>query len=198
VGETWLDTNYETEGERALQMTVEQLALVLSDPYRWKWVIIVLHNSLQAFLVYTVSGSDQLGAMTEKYQRKWREAYERGEIPSRKGEYLAPVKDLMERARNLKGYTHTQPLPASAEQDLAVERLGDWRDRFIHYKPGGLGIEVSGFPGICLTCLDVIEFLVFKTGHVFIGSDAALRVRTLQGQARDLLRHLQDAYSASP
>ena len=146
MGETWLDTNYETEGERALHLTVEQLALVLSDPYRWKWVIIALHNALQAFLVHTVTGSDQLGAMTEKYQRKWREAFAQGKSPPRKGEYLAPVNDLMKRARTLRRYTYTKPLPASVEQDHAVKLLSDWRDRFIHYKPGGLTIEVSGFP----------------------------------------------------
>jgi len=62
VGETWLETNYETEGERALEMTVEQLKLVLADPYRWKWIIIALHNALQAFLVHVVSGSSQNAA----------------------------------------------------------------------------------------------------------------------------------------
>lgn len=105
MGENWLDTDYETEGVRALEMTVEQLRLVPQDPYRWKWAIIALHNALQAFLVHAVSGSALIEAMTEKFQRRWHEAYERGEI-LREGERIAPVNELMKRARRLKRYTY--------------------------------------------------------------------------------------------
>lgn len=177
-------------------MTVEQLRLVLVDPYRWKWVIIALHNALQSFLVHAVSGTALVGAMTLKFQRRWHEAYERGEI-LRTGERLATVKELMERARDLKGYTYTKPLPPNAEQDLVVHRLGDWRDTFVHYKPGGLTIEVSGFSGICTPCLDIIEFLAFETGHVFSGrNQSAERVRKALDEAWGLLRSIEESYSS--
>lgn len=72
----------------------------------------------------------------------------------------------MTRARNLKGYVYTKPLPKNAKHDQAIHRLGDWRDRFMHFKPMSLTIEVSGFPSICRPCLEVIEYLAFESGHV--------------------------------
>lgn len=80
--ETWMQTDYQTEGVLALEMRVERLGKVLEDPYRWKWVILAAHNSLHSFLVAAVSGSDMLWAMTEKYATHWREQYEKGQRPT--------------------------------------------------------------------------------------------------------------------
>lgn len=189
MGDNWLETDYETEGMLALEMTAEQLSHVLDDPYRWKWVVIALHNALQAFLVHSCSGTDLLGAMTTKYQRQWREAYDRGEILDREGR-LAPVGELVERARSLRGYIYMTPLPPNDEQDTAVMKLGSWRDTFVHYKPMGLTIEISGFPAIFRPCLDVIEFLAFESGHVW--TDQADHANRTQGALEQIRAYLDE------
>lgn len=194
MADNWLETDSETEGVLALEMTVEQLSKALDDPYRWKWAIIALHNSLQAFLVHATSGSDKLGAATESYRRRWYEAYERGEFTEAK-ERLATVGELMQRARKLKGYVYTRSLPPNEEQDRAAARLGNWRDTFIHFKPMGLTIEISGFPDICRPCIDVIEFLAFESGHVWVSRDElAERTRRSIDSAREHLDRIAAVY----
>jgi hypothetical protein len=63
--EVWLETDYEEESLRTLEFTVEQLTRVIEDSYRWKWVIIALHNSLQAFMVKACSVDTQSLKPTE-------------------------------------------------------------------------------------------------------------------------------------
>lgn len=106
----WLDTDYETEGVRAMEMAVEQLRQVLDDPYRWKWTFIAVHNALQAFMVVAVSDSDLVGAMTDEYANHWREQYEKGQRPTLP-EKLAPFLALFARAQHLQRYVDSQSHP---------------------------------------------------------------------------------------
>lgn len=74
--EVWIRTDTDREAVDGLEMAVEQMRLVSVDPYRWKWVILAAHNALTCFMCVTVAGSDQLGAMDERYIKAWRNAYD--------------------------------------------------------------------------------------------------------------------------
>jgi hypothetical protein len=192
--ETWMQTDYRTEGVLALEMTVEQLRKVLDDPYRWKWVILAAHNALHSFLVAAISGSDLLGAMTEKYAAHWRERYERGVRPTM-AERLADFPELLRRAEGLKGYVDSSPLRPSDEERASAERLNRWRSDFIHYKPGSMSIEVSGFPKIIGDALSLAEHLALRSGHVFRGQDEfSERTEAALREAREFLEEIARGY----
>lgn len=194
----WLETDHEQEGVLSLGFAVEQLELVLHDPYRWKWVIIGVHNSLQAFMVVACSGSDQLGAMNDKYQQHWREHYENGTQPTRQPR-LANFMILFKRVQHLKRYVDTRSLQPTDEQSLAVERLNSWRDDFVHYKPGSLSIEVSGFPDIIRASLEVIRFLAFESMNVFRTADSrTARVQASLDRGMELIDGIIRTYGAEP
>lgn len=196
--EIWMRTDYEHEGVHALEMVVEQLREVLQDPYRWKWVIVATHNALHAFMVAAVSGSDLLGAMTERYAKHWREQYEKGEHPSMP-ERLADFPELFERAQTQeKRFVDGKNVDPTEDQETSVGRLNWWRGEFVHYKPKSLSIEVSGFPQIVRDCLDIARFLAFDSMYVFsVHDEWSDRTERAVEEANVLLDAIEAQYSDS-
>jgi hypothetical protein len=183
----WLETDYEQEGVLSLEFATQQLEQVLDDAYRWKWVIIGLHNSLQAFMVMACSGSDQMGAMTDAYRNHWYDHYRNGKPLTQRPRLLNFI-TLFSRVKDLKRYVDTKSLTPSAIQSSAVRSLNSWRDDFIHYKPGSMSIEVSGFPDIIARSLEVIEFLAFRSMNVFRTADEwSRRTAASLASSRDAL-----------
>jgi hypothetical protein len=202
MSEVWIRTDTDREGVDGLEMAVEQLRLVASDPYRWKWVIFAVHNALTCFMCLTVEGSDHLGAMDKRYIKAWREAYEKGQPLSpeqeKKLERLADFPELFKRVQSeqwVKRYGHSTPLQPTKDQRRGVTRLNEWRTRFVHYKPVGWSIEVRGFPEIIERCLEVVEFLAFRSGNVFLADELPNRVRSALDAARDSLREIERFYT---
>jgi hypothetical protein len=76
-----------------------------------------------------------------------------------------------------------------------VDRLNRWRSDFIHYKPGSLSIEVSGFPSIVADSLAIAEFLALRSGHVFREpNEYSDRTEAALREARELLDTIDRAY----
>ncbi|MPZ68792.1 MAG: hypothetical protein GEU71_04605 [Actinobacteria bacterium] len=198
MAEIWMRTDYQHEGVHALEMVVEQLKEVLEDPYRWKWVVVATHNALHAFMVADVSGSDLLGAMTEKYAKHWREQYEKGEHP-KKPERLADFPELFERTQiQTQRFVDARNLDPTESQEDSVGRLNWWRGEFVHYKPKSLSIEVSGFPEIVRDCLDVARFLAFESMYVFrVQDEWSERTERALGEANALLDVIKASYSTA-
>jgi hypothetical protein len=201
----WIRTDTDREGVDGLEMAVEQLHLVAADPYRWKWVILAVHNALTCFMCVTLEGSDKLGAMDDRYIKTWREACDKGQRPPnqqenrlKKLERLADFPELFKRVQSRRwvaGYVDSTPLQPTQDQARAVQRLNNWRTSFVHYKPIGLSIEVRGFPEIIERCLEVVEFLAFQSHHVLRGTDElAERTKAALVEARDLLRDINQRY----
>jgi hypothetical protein len=54
----------------------------------------------------------------------------------------------------------------SKETDEAMERLNEFRKKFIHFIPGVWCLEVRGMLELCKSVLSVIEFLIFESGNI--------------------------------
>jgi hypothetical protein len=74
----WLETDKYVELGRAVSMAREQIERVEQDAYRWKWVVVALHNAIQAAIVCSISGSAGLGALRPRIRDQWLETYYSG------------------------------------------------------------------------------------------------------------------------
>src|SRR5437867_3972935 len=54
----WVESNVQKEAARALEMLHAQVMSAVIDPYSWKWVMIVLHHSVQAFVLASLGPAD--------------------------------------------------------------------------------------------------------------------------------------------
>jgi hypothetical protein len=190
---------HQARGRRRLEMTAEQLVRAAVDPYRWKWIIVGLHNALTGLMALAVERSDLLGAMTDDYAKAWWAANKRGERTDKEPR-LAPFMELFSRVQSpdrMHRYGHSKALIATTDQTEQMERLNRWRNDFLHWKPVGWNIEVRGYAEMIETCLGVADFLAFECGNVFqSGSDALTRrasaaVESCKGSLKEIRRAYQ-------
>ena len=164
--ELWLRTNEHEEAISALEMVAEASALVLKDNYRWKWVLIATHNVLQGFMVLALRRGNGLKTLKDKIAVKWLKAYsEGGAYPK---EELDTFLNLYKKVKSeqMIYLVHSQPFTANGNHDKSVKKLNSFRNEFIHFVPKSWSLELTGLPGICLDCLEVVEFLGWQSGNV--------------------------------
>lgn len=163
--EKWLRTDENEEAVTALEMVAESVRSVLGDLYRWKWVILTLHNAIQGFMVLALRGGNGLLALKDDVAAAWLEAYRQGtSYPQEKLDNFLNLYNKIKNDRML-FYVNSQKFVPTGSQGRSVKKLNELRNNFIHFVPKGWSLEVSGLPDICLDCLDIIEFLGWKCGN---------------------------------
>jgi hypothetical protein len=161
-----LQTDELREAIHGLRKLAATLPLVLENPYEWKWVLIIAHNTLQAYMVCAVKGSAGLGALTEKSAAKWLEAYEK-DLPypeERLDFFLELYKKI--KGKEMHQYYHSKPFISTPEQDVSVDKLNRRRNTFTHFTPTGLIMGVDDLPAVIHDVLEIIRFLVKESGNV--------------------------------
>lgn len=155
----WLRADEQREAVRALEIFRTQLDLAVEDPLSWKWALVALHNALQNFIIASMNGPAMLGTLKPFIAEKWLEgtpAQAQGKVRSVPDYFL----ELYGRMKDETGYR------PSIEVDIAVGRLNEHRNAFIHYTPASWLVHVNELPGIALDCLEVIEALGWKPGCI--------------------------------
>ena len=162
-----LKTDEMEEAVSALEMVAEQSAHVQEDPYRWKWVILAVHNALQGFMVLALRGSDGLLPLRDEVAQAWLKSYRERRSPpqERLDSFLSLYKKV--KSDRLLFYAHSMKFSPREDQERSVRKLNSLRNEFIHFLPRLWLLDLSGLPEICLDCLDVIEFLGWQSGNIF-------------------------------
>jgi len=161
-----LRTNETKEAISALEMIAETAKSLGKDRYRWKWTIIATHNALQGFMILALQMGNGLLVLKENIAAQWLKALrEGGQYPTEKLDsflnlYKKIKSDLMLR------YENSKKFEAKPNHDRAVERLNELRNDFIHFVPKGWCLELTGLPEICLSCLEIMEFLGWESENV--------------------------------
>lgn len=127
----------------------------------WKWAVISLHNALQGAMVCHLSGTAELGALSDKSAKAWLEWYD---CEGREGiqppiQKLATTKELFKRlySKHKRIESAGAILVIEESQRNSFQKLNKLRDDFTHFTPKGWSIEFCGLPGIFIDMLDVIE-----------------------------------------
>lgn len=143
----------------SLREVKHQLQRIDQDLNCWKWAVIALASAVNGGLTCNLTGTMQVGALTEKRAKLTIEALQSEppkEIPDPR---LAGPRDLLRRAQGVsKRFERAgRQLPLTESQTSSFKRLFDFRDMFVHFKPTGWSIEVSGMPSIFQDVMQIIE-----------------------------------------
>ncbi len=193
----WLRTDERLEAIKSLHKAHQFLLEVHEDPYNWKWAIIALHNSIQAFMVLALMGTASLNVC--KNRGKFLEAMNNGnDLPELSMEsFLALYKDIKNADRMNKNI-ESKIFLASEEMDYYMKTLNDLRNNFIHYIPCNWSLGISTLPELSKSVLNVIEFLVLESGNVRFYFDDELEktnLRELISEIRKELEKLEIEYA---
>lgn len=179
----WLRTDKKAEAINALQEVKDHLNKIETedDLYSWKWTILALHNALQGFMVWALPERD---VIREKIDRKSGKSYRQlyDEWVEQRREVQIP-NDLLDTFLGLYKKIKSVQLMESRRtggkrfvplgtEGRSVRELNRWRNRFVHFFPSGLSIEVSVFPQICFDNVNVIKFLFSDSGHIIPNNEA--------------------------
>jgi hypothetical protein len=167
TGQSWLETDENEEAIAALEFLAEITRALRSSAYHWKWIIIVLHNAIQCFMVIALRQSDGRGPIQDKCMAKIIQALDRNEMPPReKLDDFMTLHKKIKTPERMRKYGRSKHLNATADEDLAMEKLNDLRNEFLHFTPRGWSLEVTGAPTLCLRCLRIVDFLVSESGTI--------------------------------
>lgn len=194
----YLRTDEWQEAVSALESVAEFAEKVSIDPYRWKWVIIAVHNAVQGFMVLALRRGSGLMALKDKVAQKWLEAYERGETyPEEK---LDTFLNLYTKIKSPKMccYGHSKHFLPTVNNDRSMKRLNEFRNEFIHFVPKGWSLQLEGLPDICLNCLSVLSFLAWESGNIMWNeSEMRSRAEAAYKSSVESLTQVHLAYTGS-
>ena len=182
----WLRIDERTDVLASLSLCLRTLNVVAEEPAQWKWAILSLHNALQGAMVCHLSGTANIGALSDQCAKQWWAWHERdgrGEVQRiRTGtgtlgipefrfaskddhppqEQLADANTLFKRLYN-GGKRVESGAGAVLEIDeptrQSFQHLHDLRKEFAHFTPKGWSIEIGGLPRIFGHMLDVIDYI---------------------------------------
>lgn len=162
LSDSWLETDEATDVLGSLSVCMLCLDRVHSEPAMWKWAVLSLHNAVQGAMVCHLSGTMQIGALTDQSARAWIKRHEedrRGAAGSVPDDRLASPKDLFARLTdgNKRCEQAGEVLHFSEDQRCSFGSLHDFRNDFAHFTPKGWSIELVGLPRILLDVLSIVE-----------------------------------------
>lgn len=191
----WLRTNEYEEAVSAAEAAADFSETVLKDPYRWKWVLIAVHNAVQGFMVLALRRGNGLLALRDDIAAEWLKAYRADKtLPKEK---LDNFLNLYAKIKTdaAAGWVHSKPFVSGSTHDQSMKHLNDFRNEFIHFVPKGWSLALAGLPAICLDCLSVARFLHDEGGNI-LWHTAVLRHRADRAfrRAQKALTHAARLY----
>lgn len=135
------------------------------DIYRWKWFIIAIHHAIYHFMLLALANTDLSGIWQEPVIKKKNGLVD---IFNPKNKLISFMKALefIQDPKRMGGYVNSQPFKAFSYHIQSMKSLNDeLRNKFIHYKPLGWSIHDGYLTGVANPALEIIEFLVCKSGR---------------------------------
>lgn len=159
-------TNHFDEAVSAIEAVADFSASVVADPYRWKWVVVAVHGTVQAFMILALHRGNGLLAMPDKRRDEWLKKYRAGEpLPADRMDSFLNLYDKV-KTEAAAGWVHSKPFAPGETHDESMRKLNEIRNEFIHFMPKVWALELAGLPSICLDCLAVARFLHGEGGNI--------------------------------
>lgn len=167
-----LRTDERLEATNSLEKFHQFILEVKTDTYQWKWAIIALHNSAQAFMVLALKGTIDFNPLKPKYKKQWIKYFNSlHELPVPSSEetlYLDNFMSLYNRTKSneMNMYADSKCFLSDPECNESMTELNGLRNTFIHFIPCGWLIYINGLPRICKRIILFIEFLITESGNI--------------------------------
>lgn len=196
--EHWIKTDELNEAILALDILSEYLVKVLDDTYYWKWSIISLHNSLQGFMVCALRGSNGINVLNNDSVKEWIERHENGNgnyVIEKLDEFLNLYKKI--KSDKMLMFGNSNKFSPEKQQGLSIKKINKLRNEFIHFTPKGWSLEVSELPQIVEDCVDIIQFLAFKSNNIVYPNESIKqKTETLIENIKTSLLNIKRTYDA--
>ena len=194
-----LNIDEHSEAINTLFSLKNQLYLLDLKVYRWKWIIIILHNCLQNFMVCCLSSKfNYFNVLKEGHPQMWYEylLYPFKKVPKIKLDICISLfnkiqSDAMLKKKQSKIFTATE------NHKYAVNKLNELRNNFLHFIPKDWSIEISGLPNLTLNILEIIEFLAFESDNYEWNNDSEKATcETVINDIKNKLILLKESYES--
>lgn len=184
-----LRTDERVEVVESLRMVAELLPTVEADRYRWKWVVIALHNALQASMVAALTDTSfqrvvKRPRLSRQEQRKRRLRWLRprvvdvqrrskqGRIGRREPRVSYQLDDFLELYDKIKKpawmnrYGEDNTFRPCGTQGASVKRLNTLRNEFIHFVPALTRRGIVDLPQLVSDCATVVAWLATESNAI--------------------------------
>ena len=191
------DTFVETVS--ALEASSDELARVLRDSYRWKWVILALHSALQGMMALALEGSNGLRVLKPKDAKRWLDAYESG-APLPADLEMDNFLNLYEKIKNdtILFYVTSKKFTPEGTQGKSIKDLNRLRNQFIHFTPCSLSLVLNGLPEMAIDCLNIARFLAYDSKNIDWPENMGGRVERAFRTASKTALAMKEAYALPP
>jgi hypothetical protein len=161
-----LTTNEHEEAVLALEFTARAAQDLGVNAYRWKWVVVGIHNALQGLMVLALRGGNGLAALPDDLAAEWLKAYDARTHPpvERLDTFLNLYRKI--KSERMLLFVDSQRFQPAGTQGRSIRLLNRLRNDFIHFLPRTWSLDLTGLPSMCLECLDVGEFLIKDSGNI--------------------------------
>ncbi|HSO12876.1 MAG TPA: hypothetical protein VLT51_10920, partial [Anaerolineales bacterium] len=159
----WLHTDDKSDIIASLSMLLVALEQARGDITMWKWVVIATHGALQGAIACHLRGvGNNLLVAKQDDAEAWLRAHDQGTAhPKMMMDWFPNLYDKLKHTE-IDGYKFTP----QGNQGRSIKKINEYRNDFVHFMVNGFSLEISGIPGMCKDCLDVINELDKHTLHV--------------------------------
>ena len=172
----------------SLHRAVEFLKNTNENLYNWKWFIIAIHHATHSFMLVALQNTDLSGIWEEPVIRKPNGLIDIFDSRNRLIFFMKAFKWIQNSDR-MSGYVNAKPFQAQPYHRDSMEHLNNrLRNEFIHYRPKGWSIHNQYFIDIVKPILEIIEFLVFKSGRCFFEEEQNKQIKSEIEQIRSLFK----------
>lgn len=164
----FIRTDEHVEAISALETVADGLGRVQDDPYRWKWVILALHSTVQGMMVLALKGANGLRVpKSEDAERRLAadDNGERGPENVKMDSFL----DLYEKTKDdhmMCRYVYSRKFTPQGTQGRSIKTLDRLRNRFVHFLPCAFSLVDTGLPEMTIDCLNVARFLAYESRNI--------------------------------
>jgi hypothetical protein len=196
VADPWYSFRLDEQAVGALKIVAEMLPQTIEEPYRWKWVVVALHDALYGFMGLALRRSDGAQLLTLKHERqqyaRWQREREQGgpiveRSPTRIDQFLNFFEKIQDPAR-MRHFIDSRAFVPTPDQDQSVRYLDRLRNDLVHYSDTTRMVWIAALPGVVVDGVTVIRWLVEESHTFFLHpeelEEAAIRlIEDIQEQA---------------
>ncbi len=189
-------TGSAVETVSALEAAADELERAQGDPYRWKWVILTLHSTVQGMMVLALKGSNGLNILKSDDAKRLALAIENG-TPIPTDLKMDSFPNLYKKIKS-DSYIDSEKFTPQGTQGQSVKYLNQLRDQYVHFVPCAFLLRVDGLPEMAIDCLNIARFLAYDSKNIDWPENLVGRVERAFRTASKTALAMKEAYALPP
>ena len=164
----FIPTDEYVEAISALEAAADELGRVQDDPYRWKWVILALHSTIQGMMLLALKGTNELRVLRPEDAERRLAAHDDGERDPEnvKMDSFLNLYEKTKDDRRMCMYVYSRKFTPQGTQGRSIKTLDRLRNRFVHFLPCVFSLVDTGLPEMTVDCLNIARFLAYESRNI--------------------------------